>query len=215
MMGDRDFRSVIKATIDSIGRELDVKVDPGDARTIHLHEVVGCMRRSYYDRTDPRDVTRSGFNDLISGLLQKHARGGEPGSFKVGEVELRGQADMIVDDAVVLFRSAERLPDDPLAGDVLFLNACLWIYGKFDGVIVYISGDRQEASFSATRSKRMFEETARRVRVLADLLEQRKIPILEPSPECGRCQYYDRCYIKERIGKSFNLKELIGMDPKE
>jgi len=215
MMGDRDFRSVIKSAIDSIGRELDVKVDAKDTGTIHLHEVVRCLRRSYYDRTDPQDVRRSGFNHLLSGLLQKYGYGTTQQDFDMEGVKLRGRADMIVDDAVILFRSAERLPRDPNAGDVLFLNACLWIYNKFDGVIIYISGDRQEMSFSITRNKRMFEEVIRRVRVLNDLLKGKKAPILEPSSECGECQYYERCYMKERVGKSFNLKELIGINPKE
>jgi len=215
MMGDRDFRAIIAGAVDSIGRELDVRIDPEDVKTIHLHEVVRCLRRSYYDRTDPRDVRRRGFNELLSGLLQKYGHGSEPRDFEVDGMRLRGRADMIVDDAVILFRSAGALPRDPRAGDVLFLNACLWIYDKLDGVIVYISGDRQEASFSVTRNKKMFEETVRRVRVLGDLLEQKKLPILEPATECEGCQYYERCFMKERVGRSFNLKELIGMDRKE
>ncbi len=215
MMGDRDFRTVITAAVDSIGRELDVKIDAGDVKTIHLHEVVRCLRRSYYDRTDPMDVKRGGFNELLSGLLQKYGYGSEPKDFEVDGIRLRGRADMIVDDAIVLFRSADALPEDPKAGDVLFLNACLWIYNKFDGVIVYISGDRREASFSVTRNNKVFEETIRRVRVLNDLLEQKKVPILEPATECERCQYYERCFMKEKVGKSFNLKEMIGMNPKE
>jgi len=215
MMGERDFRSVITAAVDSIGRELDVKIDPEDIGTIHLHEVVRCLRRSYYDRTDPKDLKRGGFNELLSGLLQKYGYGSEPKDFEVDGIRLRGRADMIVDDAVILFRSAGALPEDPKAGDVLFLNACLWIYGKLDGVIVYISGDRQEASFSVTRNKRMFEETVRRVRVLNDLLGQKKLPILEPATECEGCQYYERCFMKQRVGRSFNLKEMIGIDSKE
>ena len=215
MMGDRDFRAVIKNAVDSIGRELDVKIDAKDTGTIHLHEAVRCLRRSYYDRTDPEEARRTGFNELLSGLLQKYGYGSEPKDFAVGDgITLRGRADMSVDDAIMLFRSAEKPPGDPWAGDVLFLNACLWIYDRFDGVITYISGDRQEASFSITRNKRMFEEVIRRVRVLAELLAEQKVPILEPSTECGGCQYYHRCYMKEKVGRSFNIKELVGIGPK-
>lgn len=215
MMGDRDFRTVITSAVDAIGRELDVKIDASDTKTVHLHEVVRCLRRSYYDRTDPKEVRRSGFNELLSGLLQKYGYGSGPADFENDGIRLRGRADMIVDDAIILFRSADRTPGDPKAGDVLFLNACLWMYNKFDGVIVYISGDRQEASFSVTRNKKMFEETMRRVRVLNNLLEEKKVPILEPSTECEGCQYYERCFMKEKVGKSFNLKEMIGMESKD
>ena len=60
----------------------------------------------------------------------------------------------------------------------------------------------------------MFEEVIRRVRVLSNLLDEEKLPILEPSTECARCQYYEKCYIKEKIGKSLSLKEMIGLESK-
>ena len=68
---------------------------------------------------------------------------------------------------------------------MLYLNACLWMYEKTDGIIVYITNNKQESSFSLTKNKLMFEETARRVRVLHDLLVEKKTPILEPSSECS------------------------------
>ena len=50
MMGDRDFRSIVENALDSIGKELEIDIDSADIQTIHLHEVVKCLRRSYYDR---------------------------------------------------------------------------------------------------------------------------------------------------------------------
>ena len=47
MMGDKDFRSLIKNTIDTIEKELEVKIDAKDIKTIHLNEAVQCLRRSY------------------------------------------------------------------------------------------------------------------------------------------------------------------------
>lgn len=214
MMGDRDYRGLIRNAVDSIGRELDVQVDAKDAKTVHLHEVTRCMRRSYYDRADPLDPDRGGFNELLGGLLQKLGYGTEPAEYEVGQTTLRARADMIADDAVVLFRSSPGVPDNPRAEDLLYLNACLWIYDKTDGIIVYVAGDRKDASFSATRNKKVFEETARRVRVYADLLAGSKVPILEPSAECSGCQYYQRCYMKERVGRAVTLKELVGMGEK-
>lgn len=214
MMGDRDFRGLIRGALDSIGRELDAKVDASDSKTVHLHEVTRCMRRSYYDRADPLDAERGGFNELLGGLLQKLGYGTEPAEYDMGGTTLRARADMIADDAVILFRSSSEVLQDPRAEDLLYLNACLWIYGKSDGVIVYVAGDRKEASFSATRDKKIFEETARRVRVYADLLAGSKVPILEPSDQCSGCQYYQRCYMKERVGRAVTLKELVGMGEK-
>jgi len=211
-MGDRDYRSTIKNAIDSIGRELNVQIDSKDLQTIHLHEVVRCLRRSYYDRTDPKEIQRRGFNELTSGLIRKLNYGAKPADFDIEEIKLKGQADMMIDDVIILFRSATEPPEDPFATDLLYLNACMWMYNKIDGIIVYITGDKKESSFSLSKNKKMFEEVIRRVRVLNELLKEQKLPILEPSYDCSTCQYYERCYLKQKIGKSISISELVGLN---
>ena len=184
-MGDRDFRTIIKNAVDSIGKELQIDIDAKDIQTIHLQEVVQCLRRSYFDRIEPLEIERRGFNELLSGLLRKLQYGSEPKNFEIDDIKLKGQVDMLVDDSILLFRAATSELENPYANDVLYLNACMWIYDKTDGIIVYITGDRKETTFSLTRNKKMFEEVVRRVRVLNDLLKEQKTPILEPSTECS------------------------------
>jgi len=210
-MGDRDYRDIIKNAIESIGRELEIEIDAKNMQTIHLKEVVQCMRRSYYDRIDPKQVDRRGFNDLLAGLLRKLHYGSEPKEFAIDDIKLRGQVDMLVDDSIILFRPAQSTPESPLSSDLLYLNACMWIYDKTDGMLVYISGNREETSFSVTRDKKMFEEVIRRVRVLHDLLKEQKTPILEPSLDCADCQYYQRCYITKKNTKQVSLSEMLGL----
>jgi len=214
-MGDRDYRSLIKNAIDSIGRELEVDIDAADINKIHLKETTQCLRRSYYDRVDPIEIERRGFNELIGGLLRKLQYGTHPKEFDIEDIKLRAQADMVVDDAILLFRSAQEVIETPRAGDILFLNACMWIYDKPDGIIVYITGDRKESSFSLTKNKKMFEEVIRRVRVLNNLLNEKKTPIVEPSEDCSDCQYYQRCFMKKKEGKQITLSELIGFKKSE
>ena len=211
MMGDRDFRSTIRNAIDSIGKELEIEIDSKDVQTIHVKEVVQCLRRSYYDRIEPKEIERRGFNDLLSGLLRKLQYGSEPKEFAVDDIKLRGQADMIADNSILLFRPALDEMETPHANDILYLNACMWIYDKDDGIIVYITGDRKETTFSLTRSKKMFEEVIRRIRVLNDLLKEQKTPILEPSVDCSDCQYYERCFTKKKNTKQVSLAEMLGM----
>ena len=215
MMGDRDFRSIIQNAIKSIGDELEIGIDSKDIQTIHLKEVVQCLRRSYYDRIEPLEIERRGFNELLSGLLRKLQYGSEPKDFAVDDVKLKGQADMIVDGSILLFRSALDELENPASNDVLYLNACMWIYNMDDGIIVYITGDRKETTFSLTRNKKMFEEVIRRVRVLNDLLKEQKTPILEPSTECSDCQYYERCFTKKKNTKQVSLAEMLGMGKKD
>lgn len=211
MMGDRDYGLLIKNAIDSISRDIEPKVDPKDNKTVYLHEVVRCLRRSFYDRTDPEELKRTGFNNLMSGLLQKMQYGSKEGEFAIEDLKLKGRADMIVDDAIIIFRSAIELPETPYSTDVLYLNACMWIFNKIEGIVVYITANGKEASYSLSKDKKMFEEIIRRVRVLNNLLGEQKVPILEPSQECSSCQYYDRCYIKKKIGRQITMHDLFGM----
>ena len=212
MMGDRDFRNITHNAIRSIGNELEIEIDSKDIQTIHLQEVTKCLRRSYYDRIDPNEIERRGFNELLSGLLRKLQYGSEPKEFALDEIKLKAQVDMITDDSILLFRSALGELENPQANDVLYLNACMWIYDKVDGVIVYITGNKKEITFSLTRNKKMFEETIRRVRVLNDLLKEQKTPILEPSSDCSDCQYFERCFMKRKSSKQISLMGILGKE---
>ncbi len=211
MMGDRDYRKLIKSAIESIGRDIEPKIDPKDNKTIYIHEVVRCLRRSYYDRTEPIELKRTNFNNLMTGLLQKMEYGGKDGEYSIGDITLKGKADMIVDDAIIIFRSTMLAPDSPFALDLLYLNACMWIFKKDEGIVVYLTPDGKEESFSLIKENKMFEELVRRVRVLKDLLEEKKVPILEPSIECSSCQYYERCFVKQKIGKEIKIEEMFGL----
>ena len=211
-MGDRDFRNITHNAIRSIGNELEIEIDSKDIQTIHLQEVTKCLRRSYYDRIDPNEIERRGFNELLSGLLRKLQYGSEPKEFAIDKIKLKAQVDMITDDSILLFRSALGELENPQANDILFLNACMWIYDKVDGVIVYITGDKKEITFSLTRNKKMFEETIRRVRVLNDLLKEQKTPIIEPSSDCSDCQYFERCFMKKKSSKQISLMGILGKE---
>ena len=214
-MGDRDYRNTIQNALGSIGKELEIEIDSKDIQTIHLQEVTQCLRRSYYDRIEPNEIERRGFNELLSGLLRKLQYGSEPKEFAIDDINLKGQVDMLVDDSILLFRSAIGELESPQANDVLYLNACMWIYDKVDGVIVYITGDRKETTFSLSRNKKMFEEVIRRVRVLNDLLKEQKTPILEPSSDCSDCQYYERCFMKRKLSKQISLMGILGKESKD
>lgn len=167
------------------------------------------MRRSYFDRFD-RIESENKIGDLFGGLIRKLPYGSKTGEFAIEDIKLKGQADMIVDDIVIIFKMVSEPPETPFASDVLYLNACMWIFNKVEGVIAYITNDGKEASFALIREKKMFEEVIRRIRVFSNLIGEKKTPILEPSPECSSCQYYERCYIKKHEGKQFSISELFG-----
>jgi CRISPR-associated exonuclease Cas4 len=211
MMGDKDYKQVINGALDALAKESTPKIsNPSDKNEVFLHEIVRCMRRSYFDRFDAIEPAGKNFNIVLGGLIRKLPYGAKLGEFAIEEIKLKGQADMIVEDIIIIFKTIREPPENPAASDILYLNGCMWIFNKTEGVIVYMTGDGKETSFALTREKRMFEEVIRRVRVFSNLIADKKTPILEPSSECNQCQYYEKCYIKKHEEKQLSLSELFG-----
>ena len=221
-VGDRDYKQIVRDAIDSIGEDIQLKIDTKDPSTIYLHEATKCLRRSFYDRTDPLETEQTQFNKVLGGLFRKMKSHSTVGNYNMDNgLTLKGQVDMIKDDVVLIFRSVHKYPQNPLPVDILYVNACMWMFDKIEGVVVYITPDGKEESFVTNRNQKMFEEVIRRTKVFYDLLKRKstdpkaKPPIIEPSLDCLDCQYYERCYIRKKEGKQITLSSLFGKFGKE
>ena len=220
--GDRDYKQVVRDAIDSIGEDISLKIDTKDINTIYLHEATKCLRRSFYDRMDPLETEQTQFNKVLGGLFRKMKSNATTGRYDMdGGLVLKGDADMIKDDVILIFRSVDKFPENPMPADMLYLNACMWLFEKIEGVIVYITPDGKEDSFVANRNQKMFEEVVRRTKIFHDLLEKNnadpkaKPPIIEPSLDCLDCQYYERCYIKKKTGRTITMGSLLNQFGKD
>ena len=215
-VGDRDYKQIVRDAIDSIGEDIEFKIDEKDNSTIYLQETTKCLRRSFYDRTDPLETEQTQFNKVLGGLFRKMKSQATMGNYDMdGGLALKGQVDMIKDDVILIFRSVDKFPENPMPVDILYVNACMWMFEKIEGVIVYITPDGKEDSFVTNRNQRMFEEVIRRTKVFHDLLNEKKVPIIEPSTDCQDCQYYERCYIRKKEGKTITISSLFGRFGKE
>ena len=220
--GDRDYKQIVRDAIDSIGEDVSLKFDANDPSIIYLHETTKCLRRSFYDRTDPLETEQTQFNKVLGGLFRKMKSHSTIGKYDMtGGLTLKAQVDMIKDDVIMIFRSVHHYPENPLPVDILYVNACMWMFNKIEGIIVYITPDGKEDSFVTNRNQKMFEEVVRRTKVFHDLLEKNNVdskakpPIIEPSLDCLECQYYERCYIRKKEGKQITLSSLFGKFGKE
>jgi len=215
-VGDRDYKQIVRDAIDSIGEDVQLKFDTKNPNTIYLHEVAQCLRRSFYDRTEPLETEQTQFNKVLGGLFRKMKSQATIGKYEMdGGLALKGQVDMIKDDVVMIFRSVNRYPENPLPVDILYVNACMWMFNKIEGVVVYITPDGKEESFVTNRNQKMFEEVIRRTRVFQDFLKENRLPIIEPSRDCLTCPYYERCYIRKKEGKQISIASLFGKYGKE
>ena len=222
VVGDRDYKQIVRDAIDSIGEDVQLKFDTKDPNIVYLHEATKCLRRSFYDRTEPLETEQTQFNKVLGGLFRKMKSQATIGTYKMDSgLALKGQADMIEDDVVMIFRAVNRYPENPLPADILFVNACMWMFDKIEGIVVYITPDGKEESFVTNKNQKMFEEVIRRTKVFHDLIERRntdpkaKPPIIEPSMDCLDCQYYERCYIRKKEGKQITISSLFGKFGKE
>ncbi len=213
-MGDRDYRRIITDVIERISHDTKPETEK-DNKIIRFSEVTRCLRRSYFDRVDPLEQKGLRFSDFFRELIRKMPYGSVQGEFPLDGIKLKISADMIVDDVVIIFRPVSKPPERLIPSDALYLNACLCILKKTDGIVLYLAENGDEISFSLIRENRMFEESIRRAKILNNLLEEKKIPIIEPSLECNNCQYYEKCYVKEKKPVSFTIESLLGFKDQE
>jgi CRISPR-associated exonuclease Cas4 len=217
MLGDRDVRKMIEKTFDKIYTNIEQISSKNDPDIIHVLEASRCTRLSYYERKDP--LNTQGNISKISILLKDGIRrsfSNIDGEYKIDNLTLQATADAIIDDQYVArFELVSKLPDVPHPRDLLYLNACLFVFDKNDGVLIYMTPDGQSLEFFLAKNNRMFEDVVRRARILSTLLKESKVPIIEPCDLCLSCKYYERCYYRERKIANFSLESLFGRGKSE
>lgn len=217
MLGERDVKKMIEKTFDKIYANIGQISSKNDPDIIHVLEASRCTRLSYYERKDP--VNTQGSIAKISILLKDGIRrsfSNIDGEYKVDNLTLHATADAIIDDQYVArFELVTKLPEVPHPRDLLYLNACLFVFNKNDGVLIYMTPDGQSLEFFVTKNNKMFEDVVRRARILSTLLKECKVPIIEPCDLCLSCKYYERCYYRERKISNFSLESLFGRGKSE
>jgi CRISPR-associated exonuclease Cas4 len=218
MLGDRNLRGMIEKAFDRLYDDLSIKIDKTNNDRIHALEASLCTRLAYYERRDPVTPDNNSKISILLGNGLRHALSNIKGEYRVDNLTLEVNADMIIaDEFVVRFEVVPQLPEIPHPRHLLYLNACLFAFNKNDGFLIYMDAEGKTAEFSVTKNNRMFEEIIRRARVLSALLKENKVPIVEPSDLCLRCKYYERCFAREKIKSSSGdiLADIFGkLSPK-
>ncbi|MEM4611347.1 MAG: hypothetical protein QXL44_03840 [Candidatus Nitrosocaldus sp.] len=201
MLGERSLKDAVNKAIDSM-----LMIEREDNR-IHVDEVAGCLRRSYYNR---RERSIPAKERLILMKRSMRINSSQSKEYHLEDLTLIASADTIVDDAVIKFEVMDRLPSIPEPASLIALNASLWIFNKEEGALVYLTRDGDSMQFSITRDKRLFDETIRRAKVLSMLLKENRVPVFEPSEQCMNCPYYERCYIQHKRYENPTLERIFG-----
>lgn len=213
MLGDRNVRQIIEKAFNKLYDDLSVKIDKTNNERIHASEASRCTRLSYYERKDPLAEDSSSKISILLNQGIRHGLSNLRAEYKVDGMTLETNADMILGDEFVLrFEVVPSLPSIPHPRHLLYLNACLFAFGKEEGILVYITPESKSAEFTVTKNNRMFQEIVRRARVLSTLLKESNVPIIEPCDLCLSCKYFERCYAREKIpskGAGLSLEGLF------
>jgi CRISPR-associated exonuclease Cas4 len=211
MLGGRNFHKIIEDELIKASKGLTSNYDPSG---IHVSEITRCSRLSYFERVDP-------FMDESSNALRKIFRGsvtkllnGKTKQYKIDDLTIYATIDILVsNDLIVNLIPISKLPDYPHPNDLLYANACMFIFEVQGGFVVYFTPDGKFAEFSVSSSKRMFEQVVRRARILHLLLKEKKTPVVEPSELCFSCKYYQRCFGQQK--ESEHLLDILGIGKKK
>jgi CRISPR-associated exonuclease Cas4 len=215
MSGETDIRRIIEKTLDKVCNDLNQITEKDDPNKIHALEASRCIRLSYYDRKDPLPSLNNAVK--VSIMVKNSIRrsfNNVKGEYKVDNLVLQVAADFVNDEFIARFEVVGNIPEIPHPRDLLYLNACLFAFNKFEGILIYVTNEGKTAEFSILRSNKMLEEIIRRARVLNTLLKENKVPIVEPCDLCLKCNYYERCYSTERKTSTLSLESLLGLGKK-
>lgn len=211
MLGGRNFHKIIEDELIKASNELTSSYDQSG---IHVSEITRCSRLSYFERIDPFiDESSNALRNIFRGSVTKLLNG-KTKLYKIDDLTIYATVDLLVsNDLVVNLIPVSKLPDYPHPNDLLYTNACMFIFEIHGGFIVYFTPDGKFSEFSVSPSKRMFEQVVRRARILHLLLKEKKTPVVEPSELCFSCKYYQRCFGQQK--ESEHLLDILGIGKKK
>lgn len=211
MLGGRDFHKIIEDELIKASKDITLNYDQSG---IHVSEITRCSRLSYFERMDPFvDESSNALRNIFRGSITKLLNG-KTKQYKIDDLTIYATVDLLVsNDLVVNLIPVSKLPDYPHPNDLLYANACMFIFEIQGGFIVYFTDDGKFAEFSVSSSKRMFEQVVRRARILHLLLKEKKTPVVEPSEYCFSCKYYQRCFGQQK--ESEHLLDILGIGKKK
>jgi CRISPR-associated exonuclease Cas4 len=211
MLGSRNFHKLIEDELIRISKKLELNYD---SNNIHVLEIARCSRLSYFERMDPlTDEFSNALGNIFKNSLRKMLNG-ITREYKIEDLSISATVDLIIDnDLIINFVPVSEIPKGPHPNDLLYTNACMFIFEKESGFVVYFSPEGKFTEFNVIKSKRMFEQVVRRARILHLLLKEKKTPVVEPSELCFSCKYFQRCFGQQKESEHL-LDNIFGIGNK-
>lgn len=175
-----------------------------NSNVIHVSEVSGCLRKSYYDRKSLRptlDIKNvittigNGIHVLLQDLLREEGWKTEAKvEWDFKKFKLIGHIDLLKEDVILEIKTVSKVPDKPYIQNLRQINAYIIMAHARKGYIIYIGKNGYIRVFDVKPNKQLWHETVKRAFYLWHCLSRNEPPRPELSPLCGLCEYKWRCY---------------------
>jgi len=188
---------------------------------IHVHEIVQCLRKSYYQRkyysseythlSDTKCVilglgilVHRAIEELFSQMLGSTSEKVYEKVITVNGVEYKlvGTVDIAFDDTIVDIKTVNKIPDRPYDHHYYQLQLYMYLTGVHKAYVVYIcKKDGRVKVFDIIRDQRTIDLLLERFSYYAVCLSSDTVPRAEESYLCRYCEYSLKCF-------SNNLKKV-------
>lgn len=177
-----------------------------DESTIHVSEVVDCLRKSYYMRTRTVQLSPSNMLKLLGegahrALQEVLKRSGFEVEFEVGldldGFRLVGHVDAIhVRNSVLIeLKTVSKIPDAPYSHHVLQTQIYRALTGVRRSYIVYLSrSDGRVRVFRVENGRNVLKWAMERAKLLKSALANGRIPEPERGYLCNYCEFQLNCW---------------------
>jgi len=181
---------------------------------IHVHEIVQCLRKSYYERK----YGSSDFNhlsdtkcvilglglithDALEALFMEYFKADVEVPFEL-EFRVRdklfklvGTVDVALADAIVDLKTVNKIPDRPYDHHYDQVQLYMYLSDAPIAYIVYIcKKDGRVKVFQVTRDENRISHLLNRAYDYAIYLIEDKVPPAEPNVLCKYCEYSLKCF---------------------
>jgi len=180
------------------------------SNTIHVTDLTGCIRRSYYIKKHgfPLDEKRSFWllfgavvHDMLTPVIAEFLNGVREVRtvYEYKGVEIQATADVLADDVVVELKTCNKIPYQPYQSHIEQINAYMHIFDVPKGMIVYISRTQLDVRiFDYYGDWQLLQHTLDKAVVLNNALKNNipppcNLPLAERKFYCRDCHFKTQC----------------------
>ncbi len=176
-----------------------------DSTKISVSEALQCLRRSFYDRTNPMCSINIASMEIGTAVhravLERLADYGfvieVPVSKRYGDVTIVGRVDAYHPDldVIIELKVVSKKVDEPPKEHMAQVSIYMDIVGCRRGYIAYLSTDPRKPLwvYEVRKNRHLVDWVVERARKLSHHLREGTEPLPEPSPLCAFCPYASMC----------------------